>query len=97
MYEDDNDGRFPDDSPVEIRYPRSTHEEKGDRSRLPKGLAQAGAANLSITPAAAVGSPCSALRDVSGAPLVAGASLRWPAGSVRQEEWPVRAANSRIA
>jgi hypothetical protein len=27
-----NDGRFPDDSPVEIRYPRSKQEEHGDRS-----------------------------------------------------------------
>ena len=36
MHEDeDNDGRFPDESPVEIRYPRSKQEERGDRSRWP--------------------------------------------------------------
>ena len=35
MYEDeDNDGRFPDESPVEIRYPRSELEEQGDRSQV---------------------------------------------------------------
>jgi hypothetical protein len=28
----DNDGRFPDDSPVEVRYPQTRHEEQGDRS-----------------------------------------------------------------
>ncbi|MGH3186821.1 MAG: hypothetical protein ACRDOL_06085, partial [Streptosporangiaceae bacterium] len=28
MYdEDDNDGKFPDESPVEVRYPRSKQEE----------------------------------------------------------------------
>ena len=27
----DNDGRFPDDSSVEIRYPRDKQEERGDR------------------------------------------------------------------
>jgi hypothetical protein len=32
---EDNDGRFPDDSPVEIRYPRSKDEEHGDRSAWP--------------------------------------------------------------
>ncbi len=32
---DDNDGSFPDDSPVEIRYPRSRQEEHGDRSAWP--------------------------------------------------------------
>ena len=31
----DNDGRFPDDSPVEIRYPRTSREEQGDRSAWP--------------------------------------------------------------
>jgi hypothetical protein len=31
----DNDGRFPDDSPVEIRYPRTMREEQGDRSAWP--------------------------------------------------------------
>ena len=36
MYEDeDNDGKFPDESPVEVRYPRSKQEERGDRSRWP--------------------------------------------------------------
>ncbi len=33
--DEDNDGRFPDDSPVEIRYPRSKQEENGDRSAWP--------------------------------------------------------------
>jgi len=33
--EDDNDGRFPDESPVEVRYPRSKQEEQGDRSAWP--------------------------------------------------------------
>lgn len=27
----DNDGSFTDDSPVEVRYPRSKQEEHGDR------------------------------------------------------------------
>ena len=32
MYEDeDNDGKFPDESPVEVRYPRSKQEEQADR------------------------------------------------------------------
>jgi hypothetical protein len=36
MYNDeDNDGRFPDDSPVEVRYPRNRREELGDRSAWP--------------------------------------------------------------
>jgi hypothetical protein len=36
MYEDeDNDGRFPDESPVEVRYPRSKQEEQGNRERWP--------------------------------------------------------------
>jgi hypothetical protein len=30
--DEDNDGRFPDDSPVEVRYPRS---KQGDRSKWP--------------------------------------------------------------
>jgi hypothetical protein len=33
--ENDNDGRFPDDSPVEVRYPRSNQEEDGDREAWP--------------------------------------------------------------
>jgi hypothetical protein len=32
----DDDGRFPDESPVEVRYPRSKQEEQGDRERLPR-------------------------------------------------------------
>ena len=35
MYDQDNDGRFPDESPVEVRYPRSKQEEHGDRERWP--------------------------------------------------------------
>ena len=36
MYdEDDNDGRFPDESPVEVRYPRSKQGEQGDREQWP--------------------------------------------------------------
>src|ERR1039457_3531081 len=32
MHDDeDNDGRFPGESPVEVRYPRSKQEEQGDR------------------------------------------------------------------
>jgi hypothetical protein len=32
MYEDeDNDGSYPDESPVEVRYPRSKQEEQSDR------------------------------------------------------------------
>ncbi len=34
-YDEDNDGRFPDESPVEIRYPRSKQEEQGDREHWP--------------------------------------------------------------
>jgi hypothetical protein len=35
-YDDnDNDGRFPDDSRVEVRYPRTRQEEQGDRSKWP--------------------------------------------------------------
>ena len=34
-YDDnDNDGRFPDDSRVEVRYPRTRQEEHGDRARV---------------------------------------------------------------
>lgn len=36
MYQDkDNDGKFPDESPVEVRYPRSKQEEHGHRERWP--------------------------------------------------------------
>jgi hypothetical protein len=36
MYEDeDNDGKFPDESPVEVRYPRAKQEEQGDRDQWP--------------------------------------------------------------
>jgi hypothetical protein len=37
MYDEDedNDDRFPDDSPVEVRYPRSKQEERGDREQWP--------------------------------------------------------------
>ena len=31
----DDDGRFPNDSLVEVRYPRNLQEELGDRSRWP--------------------------------------------------------------
>jgi hypothetical protein len=31
----DNDGRFPDDSLVVVRYPSTTQEGKGDRSAWP--------------------------------------------------------------
>ena len=35
-YDDnDNDGRFPDDSRLEVRYPRTRQEEQGDRSAWP--------------------------------------------------------------
>jgi len=33
--DEDNDGRFPDESPVEVRYPRDRREEQGDRSMWP--------------------------------------------------------------
>jgi hypothetical protein len=33
--DDDNDGRFPDDSPVEVRYPRNRQEELSDRAEWP--------------------------------------------------------------
>jgi hypothetical protein len=32
MHNEDNDSRFPDESPVEVRYPRSKQEEQGDAS-----------------------------------------------------------------
>jgi hypothetical protein len=35
MTDSDNDGRFPDDSPVLVRYPRTTADERGDRDRWP--------------------------------------------------------------
>ena len=33
--DEDNDGRFPDDSLVEVRYPLNLQEELGDRSAWP--------------------------------------------------------------
>ena len=33
--DEDNDGRFPGNSPVKVRYPRSKQEEQGDRSAWP--------------------------------------------------------------
>jgi len=33
-YDEDNDGRFPDESPVEVRYPRSKQEERSRKSRV---------------------------------------------------------------
>jgi hypothetical protein len=35
MTYDDNDGRFPHDSRVEVRYPRTRQEEHGDRAAWP--------------------------------------------------------------
>jgi hypothetical protein len=36
MHDDeDNDGRFPDESPVEVPYPRLKQGEQGDRERWP--------------------------------------------------------------
>ena len=36
MYEDeDNDGKFPDESPVDVRYLRSKQEEQTDREQWP--------------------------------------------------------------
>jgi hypothetical protein len=32
---DDNDGRFPGDSAVEVRYPRTRQEQAGDRAAWP--------------------------------------------------------------
>ena len=34
-YDEANDGRYPDETPVEIRYPRSEREEQGDRDQWP--------------------------------------------------------------
>ncbi len=34
-YDEDNDGRYPDESPVVVRYPRSKQEEHGDREQWP--------------------------------------------------------------
>jgi len=31
--EDDNDGRFPDESPVGVRCPRDRQEEQGDQEK----------------------------------------------------------------
>jgi len=33
--DEDNDGRFPDGSPVLVRYPRDKQEEQGDRPAWP--------------------------------------------------------------
>jgi hypothetical protein len=33
--DEDNDGKFPDDSSVEVRYPRNRQEQVGDRSEWP--------------------------------------------------------------
>lgn len=33
--DEDNDGKFPDESLVEVRYPGSKQEEQGDRERWP--------------------------------------------------------------
>ena len=36
MYEDEvNDSKFPDESPIEVRYPRSKQEEQADRDTWP--------------------------------------------------------------
>ena len=35
MHDEDNDGKFPDESPVEVRYPRSKQEEQSDREQWP--------------------------------------------------------------
>ena len=32
MHDQDNDGRFPEESPVEIRYPRSKQESRATAS-----------------------------------------------------------------
>src|ERR1039457_5301718 len=34
--DEDNDGKFPDESPVEVRYPRSKHEERAARAAWPR-------------------------------------------------------------
>jgi hypothetical protein len=33
--DEDNGGRFPDDSFIEIRYPRTSQDEQGDRCEWP--------------------------------------------------------------
>ena len=35
MHDEDNDGKFPGESPVEVRCPRSKQEEQGGRERWP--------------------------------------------------------------
>ena len=35
MYDEDNDGKFPGESPAEVRSPRSKHEERADRGTWP--------------------------------------------------------------
>jgi hypothetical protein len=35
MHDVDNDGKFPDESPVEVRYPCSEQEEQDERERWP--------------------------------------------------------------
>jgi hypothetical protein len=35
MTASDNDGRFPDDSPVETRFPLISEQDKGDRDTWP--------------------------------------------------------------
>jgi len=35
--DEDNDGRFPDDSPVEVRYPRSKQEKQWTHSEASLG------------------------------------------------------------
>jgi len=35
MHDEGNAGRFPDESPLEVRYTRSKQEEHGDRERWP--------------------------------------------------------------
>jgi hypothetical protein len=34
-YDEDNDGRYPDENSVQVRYPRSKQEEQGDREQWP--------------------------------------------------------------
>jgi len=40
--DEDNDGRFPDDSPVEVRYPHTRQEEQADRCVEVRELATLG-------------------------------------------------------
>ncbi len=47
--DEDNDGRFPDDSPIEIRYPRSKAEEQGDRATEVVVVAVGGSRQWSVT------------------------------------------------